>query len=140
MIRDGSRRLVTPLFLALVTVEVSDLMFAVDSIPAVFAITSDPFIVFTSNIFAILGLRAMYFLLASSLSRVRYLNVGLAAVLVFVGAKMLLSGVVAIPVGLSLAVVAAMLAAAVVASLRQPQGHAHARRDRRLVSPPGSMP
>jgi tellurite resistance protein TerC len=117
IVREGSRRLVTPLFLTLVTVEVSDLMFAVDSIPAVFAITRDPFIVFTSNIFAILGLRALYFLLASSLGRIRYLNVGLAGVLVFVGAKMLLSGVVAIPVTVSLAVVALTLAAAVVASL-----------------------
>jgi tellurite resistance protein TerC len=117
IVREGSRRLVTPLFLTLVTVEVSDLLFAVDSIPAVFAVTTDPFIVFTSNIFAILGLRALYFLLASSLTRLRFLNVGLAGVLVFVGAKMLLSGVVTIPVGLSLAVVTLTLGAAVVASL-----------------------
>ncbi len=117
IVREGSRRLLTPLFLTLVTIEVSDLMFAVDSIPAVFAITTDPFIVFTSNIFAILGLRALYFLLASSLSRIRYLNVGLAAVLLFVGAKMLLSGLVLIPVGVSLAVVAMTLGASVVASL-----------------------
>jgi tellurite resistance protein TerC len=116
VVREGSRRLVTPLFLTLVTVEASDLMFAVDSIPAVFAITRDPFIVFTSNIFAILGLRALYFLLASGLSRIRYLNVGLAGVLVFVGVEMLLSGVVAIPVTLSLAVVAITLAASVAAS------------------------
>jgi tellurite resistance protein TerC len=115
--REGSRWLVTPLGLTLVAVEVSDLMFAVDSIPAVFAITRDPFIVFTSNIFAILGLRALYFLLASSLSRIRYLNVGLAGVLVFVGVKMLLSGVVVIPVALSLAVVAMTLAASVAASI-----------------------
>jgi tellurite resistance protein TerC len=117
VIREGPRRLVTPLFLTLVTVEISDLMFAVDSIPAVFAVTRDPFIVFTSNIFAILGLRALYFLLAGSLSRIRYLNVGLAGVLVFVGGKMLLSAVIAVPIGLSLTVVALLLGASVVASL-----------------------
>jgi tellurite resistance protein TerC len=129
VIREGGRRLVTPLFLTLVTVEVSDLVFAIDSIPAVFAVTRDPFIVFTSNIFAILGLRALYFLLAGSLSRVRYLNVGLAGVLVFVGAKMILSGVVAVPIGLSLAVVAGLLGVSVAASLL-----VHTRRWRR----PGS--
>jgi tellurite resistance protein TerC len=115
-IRERGRWLVTPLFFTLVTVEVVDVVFAVDSIPAVFAVTRDPFIVFTSNIFAILGLRALYFLLAGSLTRLRYLNVGLAGVLVFVGGKMLLSGVAPIPVAVSLAVVAGLLGAAVVAS------------------------
>jgi tellurite resistance protein TerC len=100
-------------------------MFAVDSIPAVFSVTREPFIVFTSNIFAILGLRALYFLLAGSLSRLRFLNVGLAGVLVFVGGKMLVSGVAPIPIGVSLGVVALLLGAAVAASglwpTRQPQ-------------------
>jgi tellurite resistance protein TerC len=117
VVRSGSRYLVTPLLLALVAVEVSDLMFAVDSIPAVFAITRDPFIVFTSNIFAILGLRALYFLLAGSLSRVRYLHVGLAGVLVFVGGKMLLGSVAEVPIGVSLAVVVLLIGASVGVSL-----------------------
>ncbi|MCP4685454.1 MAG: TerC family protein [bacterium] len=116
--KEGGRWLITPLFLALVTVEISDLMFAVDSIPAVFAITSDPFIVFTSNIFAILGLRSLYFLLAGMLGRFRFLKVGLSAVLVFVGLKMLLSGIVEIPIILSLGVIAGLLTASVLASLK----------------------
>ncbi len=113
--RKGSL-LVTPLLLALVTVEVTDIVFAVDSIPAVFAVSRDPFIVFTSNIFAILGLRSLYFLLAGVMGRFRFLTLGLAGVLLFVGAKMLLSAVVAIPTGLSLGVVAAILGLSVAAS------------------------
>jgi tellurite resistance protein TerC len=89
----------------------------VDSIPAVFAVTTDPFIVYTSNIFAILGLRAMFFLLAGVMDRFRYLKPGLAAVLVFVGAKMMMTGVYKIPVGVSLGVVAGILTVSVVASL-----------------------
>jgi tellurite resistance protein TerC len=101
---------VTPLFLVLLTVEFSDLIFAVDSIPAIFAVTTDPFIVFTSNAFAILGLRALYFLFAEAKERFEYLKYGLAAVLVFVGAKMLLLIVnVKIAPVLSLVVVAAIL-------------------------------
>ncbi len=115
--KQGGRWFITPLFLALVTVEVSDLVFAVDSIPAVFAITSDPFIVFTSNIFAILGLRSLYFLLAGMLGRFRFLKVGLSAVLVFVGLKMLASGVVEIPILLSLSVIGCVLVGSVLASL-----------------------
>jgi len=114
--QDG-RWFITPLFLALVTVEVSDLVFAVDSIPAVFAITSDPFIVFTSNIFAILGLRSLYFLLAGMLGRFRYLKVGLSAVLVFVGLKMLISGMVVIPILLSLGVITSIVGGAIFMSL-----------------------
>jgi len=114
--QDG-RWFITPLFLALVTVEVSDLVFAVDSIPAVFAITTDPFIVFTSNIFAILGLRSLYFLLAGMLGRFRFLKVGLAAVLVFVGLRMLISGVIKIPILLSLGVIGVVLVGSVLASL-----------------------
>jgi tellurite resistance protein TerC len=107
----------TPLFLVLVLVEVTDLIFAVDSIPAIFAVTKDPFIVFTSNIFAILGLRAMYFLLADMAQRFHLLKYGLAAILIFIGAKMLLLDVVPIPVGIALGVVGLILALAVVASL-----------------------
>ena len=112
-------RYATPLFLALVLVEASDLIFAVDSIPAIFAITTDPFIVLTSNIFAILGLRAMYFLLAGVADRYSLLKYGLAVVLMFIGVKMLLIDVYKIPVGFSLAVVAVIIGASVWASLRK---------------------
>ena len=104
----------------MVLVETTDLIFAVDSIPAIFAVTQDPFIVYTSNVFAILGLRALYFLLAGVIHRFHYLQLGLAVVLVFVGAKMLLTDVYNIPVGLALGV-AAVLGASVVASLLFPQ-------------------
>jgi tellurite resistance protein TerC len=107
----------TPLFLVLVLVEVTDLVFAVDSIPAIFAVTGDPFIVFTSNIFAILGLRAMYFLLADMAQRFHLLKYGLAGILIFIGAKMLLLDVYKIPVGAALGVVGLILVVAVVASL-----------------------
>jgi tellurite resistance protein TerC len=107
----------TPLFLVLALVETTDLIFAVDSIPAIFAITSDPFIVYTSNVFAILGLRSLYFLLAGVMSRFEYLKLGLAAILVFVGTKMAIVDLVKIPSPVSLGVVAAILAAAVIASL-----------------------
>jgi len=115
--REGGRWVATPLFTVLLLVEVSDLIFAVDSIPAIFAITTEPFLVFTSNAFAILGLRALYFLLADLIHRFGYLKVGLAAVLVFVGAKMLLHGLVKIPTAVSLAVIAVLIGASVVASL-----------------------
>jgi tellurite resistance protein TerC len=118
-LRDG-RRYATPLLLALVAVEVTDLVFAVDSIPAIFAVTSDPFIVFTSNIFAILGLRSLYFLLAGVIEKFRYLKVGLSFILVFVGAKMLLVDVYKVPIVTSLLVIAAMLGASIVASLLIP--------------------
>jgi tellurite resistance protein TerC len=114
--RDG-RRFATPLLAVLVAVEATDLVFAVDSIPAVFAVTTDPFIVFTSNIFAILGLRAMYFLLADVMGRFRYLKPGLAAVLVFVGVKMMIVDLYKIPIVVSLGTVAAILTVAVAASL-----------------------
>jgi tellurite resistance protein TerC len=116
IVRQG-KRLFTTLFLALVTVEVTDVVFAVDSIPAVFAITRDPFIVFTSNIFAILGLRSLYFLLAGVMEKFRYLKIGLAAVLLFVGGKMLLSGVLEIPIALSLGVIALLIGGSIAASL-----------------------
>lgn len=116
-VKEHGRLFITPLFLALVTIEVSDLVFAVDSIPAIFAITSDPFIVFTSNIFAILGLRSLYFLLAGMLGRFKYLKVGLAGVLAFVGAKMLISGMVKIPVLISLGVIGCLLMVSVLFSI-----------------------
>jgi tellurite resistance protein TerC len=116
--RENGRRLATPLLLALVLVEVTDVIFAVDSIPAVLAITEDPFIVFTSNVFAILGLRSLYFLLAGVVDRFRYLKLGLAGVLAFVGAKMVATEVYEIPAAWSLAVVAVILAASIIASWR----------------------
>lgn len=119
---EGGRRLATPLFFALVTIELTDLVFAVDSIPAVFAVTDDPFIVFTSNIFAILGLRSLYFVLAGYVDRFTYLKPSLAAVLVFVGAKMALGGVVTLHPAVSLAVVVAILSAGILASVARARG------------------
>ena len=116
IVKDG-RRHATPMFIALVTVEVTDVVFAVDSIPAIFAVTTDPFIVFTSNIFAILGMRSLYFLLAGAVTKFRYLTVGLSLVLVFVGVKMILADAYEIPVVASLGVIAAILAAAFIASV-----------------------
>ncbi|CAN7447393.1 TerC family protein [Agrobacterium tumefaciens] len=111
---------VTPLFLALIMVEIADLIFAVDSIPAIFAITTDPFIVYTSNIFAILGLRALYFALAALIHRFAYLKYALAAVLVFVGSKIFVAdmlGIAKIPPAVSLSVTVAILATGIVGSL-----------------------
>ncbi len=107
----------TPLFLVLLVVEATDVAFAVDSIPAIFAVTRDPFIVFTSNVFAILGLRALYFLLAGAMGMFRYLSVGLAAILCFVGAKMLISEWYQIPISVSLGAVGGILTLAVLGSL-----------------------
>jgi len=114
---EGGRRLATPLLAALVAVETTDIMFALDSIPAVFAITTDPFIVFSSNLFAILGLRSLYFLLAGLLDRFVYLKIGLAALLVFAGAKILTSSIIDIPIAVSLGVIALILGTAIAASL-----------------------
>ena len=114
--KDGVRYF-TPLFLVLILIEVTDLVFAVDSIPAIFAITTDPFIVFTSNIFAIMGLRALYFLLADVADRFHLLKYGLAMVLTFIGSKMLIMPWYHVPVGASLAIVAVLIGASVVASL-----------------------
>jgi tellurite resistance protein TerC len=115
--RENGRLFATPLFLVLLIVEITDVTFAVDSIPAVFGITRDTFIVYTSNVFAILGLRALYFLLAGVLDKFQYLKVGLALVLVFVGTKMMVEPWLHISVGVSLAVVLGMLMVAVLASL-----------------------
>jgi tellurite resistance protein TerC len=119
-VRRGGRLWATPLFLVLLVVEITDITLAIDSIPAIFGITQDPFIVYTSNVFAILGLRAMYFLLAGVLSRLRYLTVGLSFVLTFVGAKMIAHKWVDIPEPISLLVVAGILLLALAASLLFP--------------------
>jgi tellurite resistance protein TerC len=115
--REGGRRVATPLFVALVLVELSDVVFAVDSIPAIFAVTTDPYLVFTSNIFAILGLRSLYFLLAGAVARFTYLRPSLAAVLMFVGVKMTVVRWVEIPPAVSLVVVTGILSLGVGASL-----------------------
>jgi tellurite resistance protein TerC len=111
----------TPLFVVLLVVETTDLLFAVDSIPAILAITRDAFIVYTSNVFAILGLRSMYFALAGMMEMFRYLHYGLSLVLVFVGAKMLLSHYLEIPTPVALAAVASVLAISVIASMANPK-------------------
>lgn len=117
-IKEAGKRIATPLFLVLVVIEFTDLIFAVDSIPAIFAVTTDTFIVYTSNVFAILGLRALYFVLAGVVHKFYYLKFGLAFILSFVGVKMLLShSAYKIPTPLSLAVIIGVLAIAVVASL-----------------------
>ncbi len=116
-IRDSTGWVATPMLLVLIMIEFSDLIFAVDSIPAIFAVTTDPFIVMTSNIFAILGLRAMYFLLADVADRFHLLKYGLAAVLTFIGAKMLMVEFYKMPIAVSLGVVFFFLTASVVASL-----------------------
>ena len=120
LLREGGRWMATPLLLALVLIEISDVVFALDSIPAIFGITLDPFIVFTSNIFAILGLRSLYFALSSSLDRFSRLRQGLALVLLFIGAKMLVAPWLAIGQGASLVVVVVLLAGAVAASVLWP--------------------
>jgi len=116
-VREKAKFYVTPLFLSLLLVEISDVAFAIDSIPAIFAVTADPFIVFTSNVFAVLGLRAMYSLLAEFIVHFKYLHVGLALVLVFVGAKMLIQRAYETPILVSLGVTAALIGGSIVASL-----------------------
>ncbi len=119
-VRHRGQLFATPLFVVLVSVESTDLVFAIDSIPAIFAVTDDPFIVYTSNVFAILGLRALYFLIAGVLDLFVYLRIGLGVVLGFVGVKMLLADVYPIPIGLSLGVIAFVLTVTIVASLLFP--------------------
>jgi len=118
-IQDG-RRYATPLFLVLLLIEFTDLVFAVDSIPAIFAVTTNPFLVYTSNVFAILGLRSMYFLLAGIVHQFAYLKYGLALILVFVGSKMVLVDMVRIPILASLGVIAVTLTLSIIASLFYP--------------------
>jgi tellurite resistance protein TerC len=115
-VRHGASVLATPLLLALIAAETTDLIFALDSIPAVFAVTDDPFLVFSSNICAVLGLRALYFVVRGALARLRYLKPGLAAILIFVGLKMLLYKWVELPTGTSLLIIAAILAIALLFS------------------------
>jgi tellurite resistance protein TerC len=127
----NGRRALTPLALVLLAVETTDLVFAVDSIPAVFAVTQDPFIVFTSNIFAIMGLRSLYFVMAGAVKSFRYLRTGLAAVLVVVGLKMLLARWVKVPTNLSLSLVVLIVATAMVCSMlagRRDKGRGDAAR------------
>ena len=111
----------TPLFVVLLLVETTDVVFAVDSIPAIFGVTRDPFLVYTSNVFAILGLRSLFFLLSGIITKFHYLRYGLSAVLAFVGVKMLVSGVTHIPVGVSLGAIAGLLGLSIVASILRPQ-------------------
>jgi tellurite resistance protein TerC len=118
---DAARIMATPLFVVLVLVETTDLIFAVDSIPAIFAVTQDPFLVYTSNVCAILGLRSLYFLLAGVIHTFRFLKLGVAAVLTFVGAKMLLGSVYEIPNHISLVVIVVLLATSVIASMMFPE-------------------
>ena len=119
-VKHGDTRCATPLLLALVAAETTDLVFALDSIPAVFAVTDDPFLVFSSNICALLGLRALYFVVRGALARLRYLKPGLAGILIFVGLKMLLYKWVHLPTGTSLAIIAGILAVALLVSWLKP--------------------
>jgi tellurite resistance protein TerC len=129
-VRKAGVLMATPLFLVLLMVETTDLIFAVDSIPAIFAVTQDPFLVYTSNVFAILGLRSLYFVLAGVINKFHYLKLGLAVVLTFVGIKMLLIDTAyKIPTGISLGVVAIILFIAVIASII---------RDRQIAANPGA--
>jgi tellurite resistance protein TerC len=127
-VRDAGKLMATPLFMVLVLVETTDLIFAVDSIPAIFAVTRDPFLVYTSNIFAILGLRSLYFVLAGVMDKFVYLKLGLSAILVFVGAKMLLTEIYKIPAFVSLLVVLSMLTVTIAASVRK------SRKDERIAT------
>jgi len=128
LIRQRGRLLVTPLLVALIVVETTDFVFALDSIPAALSISRNPFIIYTSNVFAMLGLRSLYFVLADVLKRLRYLRPGLAAILAFVGAKMLLGSVIEVPAWASLMVIVAILGVAVVFSLAFPAQEAHPER------------
>jgi len=129
VIKNGGRYDLTPLFVVLVMIETTDLVFALDSIPAVLAISQDPFIVYTSNVFAILGLRALFFAVAGAMELFQYLSYGLSAILVFIGIKMVVADVFPIPVGVALGVVAGILLISVGASLWM------RRRSRAEVSP-----
>ena len=120
-VREGGKWLATPLFVVLILVESSDIIFAVDSIPAIFAVTEDPFIVFTANVFAILGLRSLYFALAGVMELFHHLHYGLSVILVFVGVKMVLSDIYKIPIGISLGVVGLIIAGSIAASLIWPR-------------------
>jgi tellurite resistance protein TerC len=123
LVREGGRLFATPLLLVVLVVEATDVVFAVDSIPAIFAVTTDPFIVWTSNVFAILGLRSLYFALASFMDKFHYLKYGLSGVLVFVGAKMCASGFYHMPAWVSLTVISVLLGGSVAVSFMLPPPH-----------------
>jgi tellurite resistance protein TerC len=136
VIRQGGRLVATPLLVALIVVETTDVIFALDSVPAVLAITQEPFLVYTSNVFALLGLRSLYFLLGGVIERFRYLRAGLAAILVFVGARLLLSDVVHVPTWASLVVIAVALAVSITVSLIRPRERAPVVDQRKAYSRP----
>jgi tellurite resistance protein TerC len=136
VLRDGGRLLATPLLLALLVVETTDVIFAVDSIPAVLAVTTDPFVVYTSNVFALLGMRALYFLLAGAAGRFRYLRPGLAVILGGVAVKLLLADVVKFPAWSAPAFIAAVLAVVAAASLRDNRRRRRTGDRRRPDEPP----
>ena len=142
VVKENGKWIATPLLLALITIELTDVVFAVDSIPAIFAVTRDPFIVLTSNLFAILGLRSLYFLLASVVQKFHYLKVGLALILVFVGAKMALSDLYKVPVFVSLGTIAFILGTSIAASLARAARLERARLSHpvRVVPVEGSLP
>jgi tellurite resistance protein TerC len=120
LVREKGRLIATPLLVALIIVETTDIVFALDSVPAVLSVTRDPFLVYTSNIFAMLGLRSLYFVLAGIVEKFRYLRVGLAAILMFFGARLLLSDVIEFPNYVSLLLIAAALTLSILASLKWP--------------------
>lgn len=123
-VREGATWLATPLFVVLILVETSDIIFAVDSIPAIFAVTKDPFLVFTANVFAILGLRSLYFALAGVMRLFHHLHYGLSVILVFVGIKMILADIYKVPIGVSLGLIGLIIALSIIASLVWPRRNA----------------
>jgi tellurite resistance protein TerC len=138
LVREGGRRMVTPLFLALVVIEFTDVVFAVDSVPAAFAVSDHPFIVYSSNVLALLGLRSLYLLLSSGMTKTRELEYALSAVLVFAGAKMLLSDVVHIPSLISVAVIVGLIGGALVVRFaRRAWGRRRGRTRRTSIPSPG---
>jgi TerC family integral membrane protein len=141
VVRDGGRVLATPLLVVLIVVEVTDLIFAVDSIPAILAVTTDAFVVYTSNVFALLGMRALYFLLAGAAARFRYLRPGLAIILAAIAVKLLTAGLYQVPVWVSAAFIAAVLAAVAILSIRDRRPGARTARPRdRSPAPPAPVP
>jgi tellurite resistance protein TerC len=135
---ENGRRYATPLLVALILIEGADLVFAVDSVPAIFAVTTDPFIIYTSNVFAILGLRSMFFLLSGVIGKFWLLKPALAVVLAFVGAKMILIDLVKVPIAISLTVVAGVIASGVIGSLVFPRRERGARSAPGTAAPPTS--
>lgn len=133
LIRRAGKLLITPLLLALLAIETTDLIFALDSIPAIFAVTRDPFIVYTSNVFAILGLRSLYFVFANAIGKFHYLKLGLAAVLFFVGVKMVLADIYHLSTAFSLVVIAVILTIAIIASIMRARLYAtHKTKEERI--------